>query len=237
MIDYNADIEKFCDHVDFGPTDPCIWVVYPAGAAGDLLASIINFHYVNTGSDFYGITGHGQTIFRPTDRKLVNQMKKNNCLEFGNNFFYDIARILGERNLNYSLLDQVLFSNHCWEDHNVKQILNSFTQSKIIRILPETQGESDIINWMSAYKNSNITLDLPAFDKTVLAKSQIIDSRLLDIKFSNLFQEQLFEKVYYDVVDFLNLPGPLIRYDFVDFWINRQCDSVREILKKLNELQ
>jgi hypothetical protein len=237
MINYQANIEKFCDYVDFGPSDPCIWVVYPAGAAGDLLASIINFHYVNTGSNFYGINDQGQTIFRPTDRKLINQMKKKNCLDFDNNFFYKIAKSLSERNLNYSLLDQVLFSNHCWEDCNIKKILDSFVQSKIIRILPETQFEKNIIDWMSAYKNSDVTLDLPTFDKTILARSQVSDARLLDVKFLDLFQEQSFEKVYRDIVNFLNLPGPLIRYDFVDFWLNRQCNTIREVLKKLNDPQ
>ena len=55
---YNPKVEpqNWQDGVDFSYTDPCIFVVYPAGASGDLLASIVNSHYLSTGSDYFGIT-------------------------------------------------------------------------------------------------------------------------------------------------------------------------------------
>jgi len=40
MIKYQSKFENFINGVDFTAADPCIWVVYPVGAAGDLLASI-----------------------------------------------------------------------------------------------------------------------------------------------------------------------------------------------------
>lgn len=231
MIDYDPSIEQFNDCVDFGPNDPCIWIVYPAGAAGDLLASIVNFHYVNTGANYYGINDHGQTIFRPTDRKLINNLKKSNELNFNDDFFYKISSSLGERNLNYSLLDQVLFSNHCWEDSNVQKILQHFPQAKIIRILPKTYGEKDIIDWLSAYKNLQTKLPVPTNNTTTLQQSQLTDLRLLDIYFLDLFQESKFEIVYQKIINLLTLPGPMIRYDFVKFWLNKQPAYIREILQ------
>ena len=73
-FDYTEKLESqnFIDGVDFTRHDPCIWNVYPQGASGDLLASIINCHYGRTGSDYFGINNHGQVIFRPSDYKITN---------------------------------------------------------------------------------------------------------------------------------------------------------------------
>jgi len=62
MIKYQSKFENFINGVDFTAADPCIWVVYPVGAAGDLLASIVNFHYGVTGCYYFGLTNRGQVI-------------------------------------------------------------------------------------------------------------------------------------------------------------------------------
>ena len=191
MIDYNSNLENFQDRVDFGPSDPCVWVVYPPGAAGDLLASIINFHYVNTGSKYFGITNSAQTIFRPVDQKITNHHIKSNSLNFNNDFFNMIADNLSQHNLNYSLLDQVLFSNHCYKDNQVQLILDSFIQAKIIRITPTTKFDSSVINWLAQYKNLSNYTPIPIIDHTnnsLLPSSSVKDQILLDIQFSTLFQ-------------------------------------------------
>ena len=75
MILFDPTLENFVDGVDFSANDCCTWVVYPPGCAGDLLASILNFHYVQTGARFKGITEKGQIIFRPSDMKYTNQLQ------------------------------------------------------------------------------------------------------------------------------------------------------------------
>ena len=70
---YKSDIEIFKDHVDFDQNACCTWIVYPAGAAGDLVASIVNFHYARTGSRMFGITNTGQVIFRDSNKKEFNK--------------------------------------------------------------------------------------------------------------------------------------------------------------------
>ena len=239
MIDYNPNLENFQDFVDFGPSDPCVWVVYPPGAAGDLIASIINFHYVNTGSKYLGITNSGQTIFRPTDQKKINSHTKSNSLNFNDDFFYMIADSLSQRNLNYSLLDQILFSNHCCKDNQVQLILDSFVQAKIIRITPTTKFEDSVINWLSQYKNFSNYKPLPMVTTTsnsLLPTSGVKDQRLLDIQFSTLFQEHLFEITYLKIIKLLELPGPLIRYNFVDFWLEKHPTDIKNLLKQLHVL-
>ena len=74
LINYNEKLESrnFVDNVNFTKNDECIWIVYPPGASGDLLASIINRHYISTGCDYFGIDDRGQVIFRPSDYKKTN---------------------------------------------------------------------------------------------------------------------------------------------------------------------
>jgi hypothetical protein len=56
----NLESRNFVDNVNFSAADPCIWVVYPGGASGDLLISIIDKHYLRTGCEYYGIDDSGR---------------------------------------------------------------------------------------------------------------------------------------------------------------------------------
>jgi hypothetical protein len=58
----NLDANTFVDGIDFSADDPCIFVVYPAGCAGDLLISIIDKHFARTGCEYYGINNKGRVI-------------------------------------------------------------------------------------------------------------------------------------------------------------------------------
>ena len=91
MIIYNPAIDTFVDGRNFGPEDPCTWIVYPPGCAGDLLASIVNFHYVESGVKFKGINHKGQVIFKGSDQKSVETRLQKNTLNFDDQFFYDLG--------------------------------------------------------------------------------------------------------------------------------------------------
>lgn len=236
MIIYNPDIEVFQDFVNFNKDSPCIWVVYPAGAAGDMFSTIINFHYVNTSASYYGINENGQIIFRPSDFKFTNQLHNQNKLSFNEEFFKKIEDILSSKNTNFSLLDQFIFSNHCYENHNVELILDTFPNAKIIRILPGTDLGKRIVYWLSNFKNKNQNLELEDCDKIYIPDPAILnDSRLLDIEFEKLIDSAEFESIYDSVVNHLNLPGKLIRYDFIKFWLENQCPKIKSQLEILIE--
>jgi len=234
-LKYNSNIENFIDDKEFTCLDPCVWVVYPAGAAGDLLASIINFHYVRTSAMFFGINDTGQVIFRSSDDKIINlNYIKGSTLELNQQFICLVNKSIGEKKLNYSLLDMVLFANHAWQDNQVNNILDFFPNAKIIRILPQTNLEHKIINWLSYYKNQNLLLDLPCLKKiTPLKQTNISNSRLLDIHFRNLFKSESFEQVYTNIVNHLNLPYKLIRHDFINYWLEQQHSGIKSLLRVL----
>ena len=232
---YNRKFENFVDNIDFTKEDPCIWIVYPAGAAGDLLASIVNFHYGRTACNFFGITDNGRVIFRASDEKIVNlKYLKNKNLNLSENFVFDVNTELGNKNLNYSLLDQLIFSNHAWGDQPVSNILNFFPNAKVIRILPKDTLEQEIINWLCKQKNQSIVTKFtePASNNTITL-TKLKDPRVLDISFGNFINSQQFEEIYSNIIKHLDLEYKLVRFDLVNYWLEQQHCDIKPILYKL----
>jgi hypothetical protein len=236
MILYNPDLEKFTDGVEFDSSRPCIWVVYPAGGAGDLLASIINFHFVETGAKFRGISKTGQVIFRPSDQKYSNQLHLQGQLEFNDQFFFKIADLLSSINLNWSKMDQFIFSNHCYRDADLEKILNKFENCKIIQLLPKTLNEQEIVNWLEFFKNRNVAMKVPVFtsDSPTIYK-QHSDQRVLTISFSDLIRATMFESTYQSILAHLSLPCAAVSYEFVQFWIDQQDSRIQEYIVRLTQ--
>jgi hypothetical protein len=234
MIHYNPNIEIFVDGVDFGPDDRCTWIVYPPGGAGDLLASIINFHYVETGAKFKGINHRGKVIFESSDQKHINKLLQINQLRFDNQFFYDIADILSSKSTNWSKMDCLLFSNHLYRDHHVQMILDAFENCKIIRFLPKTHGDQALIEWLGEFKNS-VPDGVPKFvmpgdcDKEITYKN-IVDSRLLTVFFNDFINSTKFKSTYQTIQSHLGFPGPMVTYDFIKFWIDQQPSMIRSYI-------
>lgn len=233
---YQNNFENFIDGIDFKKEDPCVWIVYPPGAAGDLLAAIINFHYARTGCHYFGITDFGQTIFRPSDGKLINikYIDQKHQLNLSQQFIHDVNTELGKKNLNYSLMDQVIFSNHACQKQQVGEILNFFPNSKIIRILPKNTVEQQIILWLETYKNFQ-QIPLLNFSKTTtLLPYRFTHPRLLNVNFGDLFSQQTFEQLYNAIIKHLDLEYKLIRFDFIEYWIDQQHELIKPVLKTIN---
>ena len=229
MIPYRHEIEQFRDYVDFTYNDPCIWVVYPPGGAGDMLSALINYHYVNTGSKYFGINANGQVIFRPTDNKITNSRKMQSLIEFDNAFLCQIVDALSEKHLNYSNLDQIIFSNHYYRNSDILNIIKIFTKSKIIRILPRTNHEKKVIDWLSNFKNLNILNTAIEHDENTIELSTddyVKDPKILDIFFGQLLNPVQFEIVYNQIINHLELSGPLIRFNFIEFYISKQSPVI-----------
>lgn len=233
MFLYNPSLENFVDGVEFGPQSPCVWVVYPAGCAGDLLSSIINFHYTETGARYRGITSKGQVIFRPSDMKYTNHYKNPTINQ---QFFYDINAALGNINLNVSKMDQFIFSNHWHDASRLQTVLSTFPNCKIIRLLPRTTFEHSVITWLSQFKNThpgNQEFVPVQVDTEIDYRSTISDSRILTVYFGDLIHKVKFKLLYQSITQHLNLPGPMIDYSFIQFWIDNQHPTIQDHIKRL----
>ena len=227
LINYNKNLEprNYVDGVDFEKNSQCIWVVYPAGASGDLVSSIINSHYIETGSRYFGISELGQVIFRPSDNKITNNyMDKHKKLPvFDAEWFYKLANQLSEKNLNFSLLDQFIFSCHAYKIKDIGQIRESFPNSKIINIFCDNTQGNVIIDSMNTLKNNT--------SYCVNQNSQQHEhNNVLNIPFGALFNSTLYY-IYYDrIINFLGLPGRLVCFDYIQFYLSKQHSDIKNQL-------
>ena len=222
----NEQLESrnFVDGVDFTKDDPCIFVVYQAGAAGDLLISIIDKHYLHTGCEYYGIADNGRVHMYTTDYEKLD-IDAN--YQFDQQFFFDLARNLGKRNLNYSLLDQVIFGCHMWEDKQIEYILKTFPKAKVIRIMPQDQAGDDIVKAMAHKKLKPAS----TLRKNVMYQTKINNERVLETPFGSLFNKTNYYKQYDRIINFLNLNGRLICYDYVQYYLTRQGPEIKKTLE------
>ena len=226
LVAKNEQLESrnFVDGLNFTKDDPCIFVVYPAGAAGDLLISIIDKHYLQTGCEYYGIADNGRVHLYTTD---YDKLDIDASYQFDEQFFFDLAKNLGNRNLNYSLLDQVIFGCHMYKDKQVEYILKTFPKAKVIRIMPQDRSGHDIMKAMAHKKlNPNSTLG-----KSVMYRPKINNERVLEIPFGSMFNQTNYLKQYNRIINFLNLNGRLICFDYVQYYLTRQGTEIQKTLE------
>lgn len=231
-FDYNQQLESmnYIDGVDFTANDPCIWNVYPAGASGDLLSCIINCHYGNTASNYYGIDHHGQVIFRPSDYKITNVRHQTKQALFDQQHFFDIATSLSERHVNYSIMDQFLFSCHLCQKVDIEQILSVFPKGKIICTYIADSHGREICKFMSELKNAGILTALSVGKNQRLSYDLVRHPRVLNIPYGVLFESQSYYKWYDKIIKFLNLPARLICFDYVAYYISKQHPLIKHTL-------
>jgi len=231
LVEKNEQLESrnFVDGIDFTKDDPCIFVVYPAGAAGDLLISIIDKHYLRTGCEYYGISDTGRVHMFTTDYEELDQSK----YKFDQQFFHTLAENLGNRHLNYSLLDQVIFGCHRWKDDHINQILETFPKAKIIRIVPKDQTATNIISSFAEKKVTGITNEKPQL--TPVTDTTINSPRVLEIPFGALFTREHYLKSYDKIIKFLNLNGRLICFDYVQYYLTKQDPEIAKTLEEYSQ--
>ena len=232
LFDYQKKLESgnYQDGVDFSPNDPCIWNVYPPGASGDLLASIVNAHYGRTGSDYFGINENGQVIFRPSDYKITNMRNHQKQTLFDDQYFFDIADSLGSRNINLSMCDQFIFSCHLHQNRQIKVIIDKFPRCKILHTYPVDLHGKKIIHFMSQLKNAGILGDPKFGENKILANNLISHPSVLNIPFGVLFNEQSYYKWYDLIIKFLNLNGRLICFDYIKYYLSKQHPKIKSAL-------
>jgi len=232
----NLESRNFVDNVNFSAADPCIWVVYPGGASGDLLISIIDKHYLRTGCEYYGIDDSGRVKLYTTDYETIdNNHQITGQTLFNDQWFFDLAEKLGERNLNYSLLDQVIFGCHLYPPSYINNILKTFPQSKIINIYPKDKKGLNLIKILGSYKNKNL-LDLSVLNESDDYQPNLVEhERVLNVPFGSLFNDILYHKQYNMILNFLELPGQLISFDYIKFYLSKQHPEIKNLLTEYSE--
>ena len=225
LVPKNEALESrnFIDCVDFTKDDPCIFVVYPAGSSGDLLISIVDKHYLRTGCEYYGIADNGKVHMYTTDYEFMDQFDH---YKFDDTFFYHVAESLGKRNLNYSLLDQVIFGTHMWRDTSVNLILDTFSKAKVIRILPHDARGNNILHALAQKKLGDLDPGQSTLNQTLSD-----NPRVLEIPFGSLFDQTNYYKQYDRIINFLNLNGRLICFDYVQYYLTRQGQTLAKTLE------
>ena len=240
LCDHNPGLESinFIDGLIFTRNDPCLWVVYPGGAAGDLLISILNRHYLRTGCEYYGINDRGRVMLYTSDFRMIDLAVNNNQpIEFNDQWFYDFSDQLGKRNLVYSMLDQVIFGCQLYSAQNLKKILDSFTKAQIINIYPQ-DGVGDLL--IRNLRKFKLEFEDP---DPVCVPSQpdqhrldLIDHpRVLNVPFGFLFDRKSYDKYYAKIRNFLGLPGPLICFEYVEFYLSKQNRVVEQQLRAYSQ--
>jgi hypothetical protein len=222
----------------FTREDPGIWVVYPPGAAGDLLISIIDKHYLRTGCEYYGINDHGRVMLYTSDYEMIDIASNNQQpIEFDEQWFYNFSDQLGNRNLTYSMLDQIIFGCHLYRQQEIQKILDTFSQARIINIYAQDRlGESIIKNLARFKLQSKTPVDIVTeHHSTKYQTDTVPHERVLNVPFGFLFGRDCYDRYYTDILKFLGLPGPLICFEYIEFYLSKQNDLIRNQLKNYSQ--
>ena len=231
LCDKNESLESknFVDGVDFTRNDPCVFVTYPPGASGDLLMSIIDKHYLRTGCEYYGISNTGKVHFLSSDYETIDLQLVQHNRKFDNDWFYSLADKLSERNLNYSLLDQMIFGCHMVEDQQIQDIIDYFPKAKVINIRPANYYGGQLITFLGQYKNLGDKQSVESFEHDIPVVPFEHD-RVLNVPFGGLFNEPLYQQCYQNIIDFLNLKGRVVHWDYVNYYLERQAPEIAQRL-------
>jgi len=164
-----------------------------------------------------------------TDYEMIDiELKKTKTVGFSQQWFYNLSNKLSERNLNYSLLDQVIFGCHLYTAENITYILNTFPKAKVINIYPkDITGSTIIANLMNIKLHNSINNST----KITFNKNNTVDhERVLNIPFGCLFNKNLYSNYYNKILHFLNLPGQLISFEYINFYLSKQDPKIKNML-------
>lgn len=236
FCDHNPSLEPG-NHISgliFTCNDPCVWVVYPGGAAGDLLISILDKHYLRTGCEYYGINDQGRVMLYTTDYEMIDKaLETNQPIEFTDQWFHDFSGQLGNRNITYGMLDQVIIGCHLYRPQDIEKILDAFGQARIINIYTKDSLGKSIVQNMAKVKldcadPAEITDETNDSDYT---PDIVQDDRVLNVPFGFLFNRDSYDRYYADIRKFLGLAGPLICFEYIEFYLSKQHALIQHQLK------
>ena len=240
FCNHNSSLESrnYIDGLIFTREDPCIWVVYPAGAAGDLLISIIDKHYLRTGCEYYGINDHGRVMLYTSDYEMIDiALTSQQSIEFNDQWFYNFSDQLSNRNLTYSMLDQVIFGCHLYRQQDIQQILDTFSQARVINIYAQDRLGQSIMQNLARFKlRSRDSVDIVVEHQSTECQFDFEShERVLNVPFGFLFNRRSYDRYYTDIRKFLGLTGALICFEYIEFYLSKQHNLIQSQLKKYSQ--
>jgi hypothetical protein len=158
-------------------------------------------------------------------------------INFDQQWFYNFSDQLGNRNLTYSMLDQVIFGCHLYRPEHIQCVLDNFSQAQIVNIYAQDSLGNFIVNNMAKFKlnskdpNENMT----AFQQVEYQPDLIQHERVLNVPFGFLFNQSSYNRYYASIREFLGLSRPLICFDYVEFYLSKQNDIIRTQLEKYSQ--
>jgi len=218
---------NFVDGVNFTRNDPCIFITYPSGAVGDLLISIIDKHYSQTGCEYYGIADNGRVHMFTADYEMLDLQR---TYKFTDQWFNDLAGSLGMRNLNYSIMDHIIFGCHMHKPTQIQYILDTFPNAKIINIFPVDKYGKQLVKFLKKFKLHNDVKEIIHEIEVSDVVACIENRRILNIPFGALFNQNLYNKYYDQIIDFLELNGRLICFDYIQYYLSKQHPIIKNEL-------
>jgi hypothetical protein len=174
-----------------------------------------------------------------SDYEMIDIALKNKQeIIFDDQWFYNFSDQLGERNLAYSMLDQIIFGCHMYRESDVTKILDNFSFSKIINIFPKDEAGDSLRKSMASIK-----LDCTELDRETKNPGQenhyypkiIEHERVLNLPFGFLFNRQSYDKYYKIIREFLGIDGPLICFEYIEFYLSKQPKTFQEKLEKYSQ--
>ncbi len=237
----------------FSRESPVVLVLYHPGAGGDLLSSIIRYHYKKTLTGVDDINERGKASFLGSDSRLLDiAVEKCNFnitteslqeLVFTDQLIADIDQIIAERGESFIGVDTLLIDSHLFNDESVIEVQKFFTNSKIIRITITTE-DREIINLLSDIKILDDE-DVPELIKKSILRTadaygteiqpSVKNTNIFDFRFSAFFNKEEFEEEYSKLVNFLELPYKIVNYDFIQYWISKHPQEMRDIFNERYE--
>jgi len=232
---YFSKIDEPYEDIEFNKDSECLFIVYHTGAGGDMLTSIIDKHFINTGCVYKGITENGKIQICSSDHEATDVNLCNTGVVFDDKWFYDINENFYDLT-SYSRLDYVIIACHLYREHQIDLILNTFPNAKVIKLVSANRIEESFNEFQLQYKLNNTisTIDLTNNNAYDLPYDH---HRVLNIQWKDLWQEDTFENVYSNIIDFLNLEGKLIRWNFVEWYLSKQHPYFLKMLNQYKEIK
>lgn len=234
-----------------------LWVVYPAGTAGDWLSYLISRHFSDWGGDVDSPEKSGKINFIGSDRKFMNDYKtviQKGPFDFSDlsdGIFFEWSGLTCDffqefengywsimRNKEYSDVSQLILSNHYFETIYIRTLLRK-TSWKFIRIMPYSKEEKEFVFRSCMQKLVNqpwLDAEVDIYWKMIDTQKPINDARVLELSLSDIVLESKWQNTYSKIKEHLNINIDLIDKKVHRYYYKLQPQQLKDQLDILDNV-
>jgi hypothetical protein len=135
------------------------------------------------------------------------------------------------------MLDQVIFGCHLYRQQHIQQILDTFSQARVINIYAQDRRGQSIMQILGKFKLRSIDpVDIVVEHQSTECQFGFgSHERVLNIPFGFLFNRYSYDRYYTDIRKFLGLTGALICFEYIEFYLSKQNNLIQSQLKKYSQ--